>query len=126
LFRYPVFDPPDELEPQAFRCEYPAYPEVDGWVACNTNDDRQCWLKNERTGQRFDIDTDYELAGPKGIVRDYYLELSSFTRNPDGWGDVPVQLFNNSFPGPRLQVGQIDNMLMNHSDETTRLVGATS
>lgn len=101
--RYPIFDPPDDLEDTPFQCVYPDYPEKDGWVMCNTNADRGCWLKNHKTGQRFDINTDYENNGPKGVIREYYLELTESTRNPDGFGDVPVQLFNNSFPGPRLQ-----------------------
>lgn len=107
--KYPIFNPPDDLEDLPFRCEYPDYAEKDGWVSCNTNVDRQCWLKNTKTGQRFDIHTDYESNGPKGIVRHYYLELAESTRNPDGFVDpdgpvdLPVQLFNNSFPGPRLQ-----------------------
>lgn len=101
--KYPIFDPPDDLEDLPFRCEYPDYPEEDGWVSCNTATNRQCWLKNTKTGQQFDITTNYEKNGPKGIVRNYYLELANFTRNPDGFGDIYVQLFNNSFPGPRLQ-----------------------
>jgi hypothetical protein len=101
--KYPIFNPPDDLEDTPFRCEYPDYPEKDGWVSCNTKTDRQCWLRNTRTGERFDINTDYESTGPKGIVRQYYLELADSKRNPDGFGSLPVQLFNDSFPGPRLQ-----------------------
>lgn len=101
--KYPVFDPPGELEPLPFRCEYPEYPASAGWVSCNSNLDRGCWLKNVKTGQKFDIHTDYETTGLRGIVRDYYLEVTESIRNPDGFGDVPVQLFNGSFPGPRIQ-----------------------
>lgn len=101
--KYPIFNPPDDLEDIPFRCEYPDYPEKDGWVMCNTNLDRQCWLKNTKTGQQFNISTDYEKEGPKGIDRHYYLELGESIRDPDTHGNIPVQLFNNSFPGPRLQ-----------------------
>ena len=101
--KYPIIVPPDDLEPTPFQCEYPQHPESDGWVACNTNLDRQCWLKNTKTGKRYDINIDYENDGPTGIVREYYVELSNYTRNADGFGDVYVQLFNNSLPGPRIQ-----------------------
>ncbi|KIW94119.1 uncharacterized protein Z519_05435 [Cladophialophora bantiana CBS 173.52] len=101
--RYPIFNPPDDLEDVPFRCEYPDYPEHDGWVSCNTKVDRQCWLKNTKTGERFDIATDYENKGPKGIVRHYYLELEESDLNPDGFANLSVQLFNKSLPGPRIQ-----------------------
>ncbi|OQV04908.1 hypothetical protein CLAIMM_09722 [Cladophialophora immunda] len=101
--KYPIFNPPDDLEDIPFRCEYPDYPEKEGWISCNTKTDRHCWLRNVKTGQRYDIHTDYENDGPKGIVRHYYLELEESTRNPDGFASLPVQLFNNSFPGPRIQ-----------------------
>ena len=91
--KYPVFNPPDDLEDTPFRCEYPDYPEKDGWISCNTNRDRGYWLKNTKTGQRFDIKTDYEISGPKGIAREYYLELSESTLTPDGNVTLPVQLF---------------------------------
>lgn len=103
---YPIFHPPDDLDDVAdpdFRCEYPAHPAKDGWYFCNTESDRKCWLKNNKTGKTYDINTDYEIAAPAGRVREYYLELSESVLNPDGAGNVPVQLFNGSFPGPRLQ-----------------------
>ncbi|PPJ50257.1 hypothetical protein CBER1_04898 [Cercospora berteroae] len=103
---FPIYNPPDDLDDVAdptFICKYPDYRKEDGWVSCNTNGNRTCWLKNTKTGQTYDIGTNYEIDGPKGVVREYYLELSESTRNPDGAGDVYVQLFNGSFPGPRLQ-----------------------
>lgn len=101
--KYPIFDPPDD-DVRLFQCEYPDYPEEDGWISCNTNADRGCWLKNTKTGERFDIETDYEKNPPKGITRNYYLELSPSTRDADdSKNNIYVQLFNNSFPGPRLQ-----------------------
>ncbi|KAM3416999.1 hypothetical protein BST61_g8582 [Cercospora zeina] len=103
---YPIYNPPDDLDDVAdptFICKYPDYRAEDGWVSCNTNGNRACWIRNTKTGQTYDIDTNYEIDGPKGIVREYYLEVSESTRNPDGAGDVYVQLFNGSFPGPRLQ-----------------------
>ncbi|OAL29975.1 hypothetical protein AYO22_01881 [Fonsecaea multimorphosa] len=120
--KYPIFNPPDELEDEPFRCEYPDYPEKDGWRACNTKTDRQCWLQNIKTGQKFDIHTDYENNGPKGIVRHYYLELAESTRNPDGFGNLPVQLFNDSFPGPRIQACWGDQV---HITINNTLVGKT-
>ncbi|OAG43152.1 hypothetical protein AYO21_02438 [Fonsecaea monophora] len=101
--KYPIFNPPDDLEDSPFRCEYPEYPEKEGWRACNTKTDRTCWLENVKTRQRYDIHTDYENDGPKGIVRHYYLELEESTCDPDGFGRLPVQLFNKTLPGPRIQ-----------------------
>lgn len=100
---YPIIIPPDDLEPNPFQCEYPSYSEDDGWVACNNNTNRDCWFKNTKTGQRFDINTDYESNGPKGITRRYFIELTDSSLNTDGNGTVPVQLFNGSLPGPRIQ-----------------------
>ena len=100
---YPIIIPPDDLEPNPFQCEYPDYSEKDGWVACNNNTNRDCWIENTKTGQRYDITIDYENDGPRGIIRSYYLELTDSLLNADGYGDVVVQLFNGSLPGPRIQ-----------------------
>ncbi|KAJ9638488.1 hypothetical protein H2204_004258 [Knufia peltigerae] len=117
--KHPIFHPPDDLEGAPFRCDYPDYPESQGWVACNTRNDRQCWIKNTKTGQRFDIHTDYENNGPKGIERHYYLELEETLSDPDGFGSLPAQLFNGSFPGPRLQACWGDKLIITVKNKLT-------
>lgn len=100
---YPIIVPPDDLEPVPFQCEYPDYPESDGWVACNDNAHRDCWLNNTKTGQQYNISIDYEVDGPRGIIRNYFINLTDDIISPDGYPKVPVQLFNGTLPGPRIQ-----------------------
>lgn len=100
---YVVWYPPDDLEDPAFKCEYPDFKIADGWVACNDNHNRQCWLNNTKTGQQYNITTHYEDDGPKGRVRQYELVVEEACLNPDGYGDIAAQAFNGQFPGPRIQ-----------------------
>ena len=110
----PVFKPPTGRRKgygADLKCEYPKLgPD---WKPCSTSTNRGCWLNNPRTGQQYNITTDYEKIMPPGIVRDYTLVLSNQTINADG---IPFSLgkvfshnfpngtdFDGEFPGPWLQ-----------------------
>ncbi|OCL10471.1 laccase-like multicopper oxidase [Glonium stellatum] len=96
---YPIFIPPDDAEGGLFSCEYPS---MVGWKSCNTKTNRSCWLSGPNN-ETYDIYTDYETKGPKGVIREYYLEVQETMLNPDGikvpWGLT----FNGTYPGPRLR-----------------------
>lgn len=94
-----------------FVCEYP---RMTGFQNCSTPEDRSCWLKNEQTGQRFDINTNYELADddhtPIGIHRTYYLNMTDNVLNVDGMDFNEAKLFNSTYPGPWIQACWGDNV----------------
>jgi hypothetical protein len=87
-----------------FICEYP---KMVGFKSCSTPDDRSCWLKNDQTGQRYDINTNYELPDddhtPIGIHRTYYLNVTDNWLNTDGMNFTEAKLFNSTYPGPWIQ-----------------------
>jgi hypothetical protein len=74
----------------------------EGWTNCSTPD-RSCWLVNKNTGQRFDINTDYENEFPTGIRREYWLEVTKSNITADGYTFTGATVFNNSYPGPWIQ-----------------------
>jgi len=111
----PSFKPPTgrrKGHPGAeLRCEYPTLgPD---WIPCSTASDRECWLKNTKTREQYNITTDYEKIAPPGVVRNYTLVLSNKTINLDGI-DFPYgklfsfnfpegQEYDGDFPGPLIQ-----------------------
>lgn len=68
------------------------------WIPCSSAADRTCWLKNTKTGQQFNITTDYETAMPPGIVRNYNLVLTNQTINADGMPFRDGKVFSYEFP----------------------------
>ena len=96
----PSFRPPSGGRDSDFECDYSNMP---GWTSCSTSENRSCWLKNEKTGEVFDINTDYENNAPIGITRTYYLNITDQSINADGVQDPFVKLFNNSYPGPWIE-----------------------
>ena len=88
--------PPNDRPDQAITCDYSAMGSE--WKACNTPEDRSCWLKGP--GDPYDINTNYEIYAPNGTIRKYVLDLNEMAVAPDG---VPMRygkVFNNSLPGP--------------------------
>ncbi|CAI6334433.1 unnamed protein product [Periconia digitata] len=81
-----------------FTCHLP-----DGFEWCNTEDNRACWMRNNATGQVFDINTDYEDFAPEGIERPYWLEITEGDISPDGMERKAAQLINGTYPGPTLE-----------------------
>ena len=65
-----------------FTCSYPSL-QAQGWLFCNDETQRSCWLTNPQETQplwsQYDINTDYEKIVPKGIEREV-CENSSLLR----------------------------------------------
>lgn len=49
------------------------------------------------------IHTDYEKKWPKGIKREYWLNLTAQTISPDGFLKTEGKVLNNSYPGPLIE-----------------------
>ena len=96
----PSFSPPSGGKGSEFQCDYPKMP---GFRNCSTSEDRGCWLKNDETGEEYNIHTDYENHAPIGITRTYYLNITDESINTDGVESPFVKLFNNSYPGPWIE-----------------------
>jgi hypothetical protein len=73
------------------------------WSSCSTPNDRGCWLENRKSGERFDIHTDYENLSPNGTLRQYTLVIEDGSYNADGLNFDEAKLANGSYPGPWLQ-----------------------
>jgi len=99
--RGPIFTPPGHGYQSKFVCDYSNMGS--GWRPCSTPDDRSCWLKNDNTGEKFDINTDYEAKAPQGIVREYFLSVTDGSINADGLNFPEAKMFNATYPGPWLQ-----------------------
>lgn len=95
-FRPPAGDPKDT----DFECDYRAMPD---WVSCSTADDRECWLRNSKTGERLDIHTNYEKIAPIGVVRNYTLYVTDDSIDADGQIFEDGKVFNSTYPGPWIQ-----------------------
>ncbi|KAK0752999.1 multicopper oxidase-domain-containing protein [Schizothecium vesticola] len=99
------FRPPghrqDNGDGSEFKCDYSAM-EAAGWTNCSTPD-RSCWLVNKNTGERFDINTDYENKYPTGVRREYWLEVTKSNITADGFTFAGATVFNGSYPGPWIQ-----------------------
>lgn len=51
-----VFFAPQNATKSTFTCQYPTL--GNDWQSCNSASDRSCWLKNTKTGDKYDIRTD--------------------------------------------------------------------
>ena len=96
----PEFDPPGAPHDPNFKCEYP---HMEGWEDCSTSNDRRCWLRNRKTGEQFDITTDYENKWPTGIERHYKIDINDSWWAADGKNFSDAKLFNHTYPGPWIQ-----------------------
>jgi hypothetical protein len=77
-----------------------------GYAACSTPEDRSCWLINNETGDRYDINTDYETRYPTGVTREYWLEVDKWNLTAaeiDGYPFIGATVFNKTYPGPWIQ-----------------------
>lgn len=103
--RGPIFKPPGgQLRGPGsnFTCDYS---QMVGWSNCSSATNRQCWLKNDRTGAEYNINTNYEDTNqtPVGIHRTYYMNITDDWINADGQNFSLAKTFNNSYPGPWIQ-----------------------
>lgn len=103
----PNFKPPSgrlTWEGSDFECEYP---EMRGYRPCSSANDRTCWLYNNDTGHRYDIESNYEdpniTQTPIGKLREYTFVVEDGTWNADGFMAKDVKLVNGTYPGPWLQ-----------------------
>ena len=96
----PRFSPPSGRLGSEFKCDYS---KMIGWTECSNSTNRACWLKNEKTGEEFNISTDYENKAPIGITRTYYLNITDQSINTDGVLSPFVKIFNNTYPGPWIE-----------------------
>lgn len=97
--RSPIFYPPGgdgEL-----KCDYSAMGK--DWRLCSIAENRECWIRNIKTGEEFNIHTDYERFAPKGVLREYTLEVTDSWYAADGLNFTAAKLFNDVYPGPWLQ-----------------------
>ena len=118
----PVFNAPSSPLKDRFVCDYSAMdPE---WQPCSSELDRGCWLNNTKTGERYDINTNYEVKWPQGTTRRIKLDISEMTLNADG---VPVkgQVFNRKYPGPWVQACWGDDLEVTVTNSLPRYNGST-
>ncbi|KAL1630095.1 hypothetical protein SLS54_000955 [Diplodia seriata] len=80
---------------------------MDGWESCNSPDDRSCWLKDSKARQpyfsQYDIHTDYETIWPKGVTREYWINLKDQIIFPDGYSKPYGKIINDTYPGPLIE-----------------------
>lgn len=83
-----------------FKCDYR---KMVGWEKCSTPEDRSCWLVNKKTGERFDINSDYENYYPTGKTREYFITVDKSNITADGYTFYGATVFNETYPGPWIQ-----------------------
>ncbi|KAF2872605.1 multicopper oxidase-domain-containing protein [Massariosphaeria phaeospora] len=111
--QYPIFKPPGgQISPgpdAEFQCEYPS---LIGWSNCTTAENRTCWLRNDATGEEYNLWTNYEDTNqtPFGIHRNYTLDITDEWINADGMNFTEAKLFNASYPGPWIEGCWGDNI----------------
>ncbi|KAK8111318.1 uncharacterized protein PG998_007775 [Apiospora kogelbergensis] len=101
-----------DVQPKAtFECHYPEL-EASGWEFCNTETSRDCWIQDPKANQpnftRYDVRTDYEnpynRGTPKGITREYWLDVTENPElKPDGVAKTKGKYFNGTYPGPVIE-----------------------
>ena len=110
----PIFKPPTgrpvDLPGGDLVCNYTLMgPD---WVSCSTPENRGCWLRNTRTKEEFNINTDYEDKMPIGVDRYYTLNATDGWIFADGMNFTDAKFFRSSsdhdlletkYPGPWVQ-----------------------
>ncbi|KAI1878681.1 hypothetical protein JX265_002858 [Neoarthrinium moseri] len=104
--------------PQPFKCSYPTL-EKEGWEFCNTEDSRDCWIRDPKATNpifsQYDVLSDYENLDqvPPGITREYWLEVTTNeTVKPDGVQKILGNYFNGTYPGPTLEACWGDQLVI--------------
>lgn len=117
---YPIFVPPNAPDDDPdFKCRYP---ELTGYIPCHSPQDQSCWLRpiNPRSPLiGYNIHTNYENVYPKGITRQYTLDVTSMTLYPDGCKNDQCKVFNRTYPGPWIRAcwgDDIEVTVTNHLD----------
>lgn len=93
-----------ELASPGFTCSYPS---LKGWKSCNTATSRDCWIQDPARRQplfsQYDIHTDYESETPRGVTREYWLDVDNVELSPDGYAKPTAKAFNATYPGPTIE-----------------------
>ncbi|KAF8244371.1 hypothetical protein K440DRAFT_605113, partial [Wilcoxina mikolae CBS 423.85] len=76
---------------------------------CNTPHNRRCWINGPAVWDYYTIETDYELRWPRGVVREYWLNVTYTTIAPDGVERIG-QVVNGTYPGPLLEANWGDTL----------------
>ncbi|OXV10631.1 hypothetical protein Egran_01608 [Elaphomyces granulatus] len=86
----------------AFNC---TYPRMRGFENCHGPGNRGCWLRHQRTKKEYNIETDYDDVDkvPRGIVREYWLQIADMPISPDGVTMEHGKVFNRTYPGPWIE-----------------------
>lgn len=95
----PIFYPPGGNG--EFRCDYSAMGK--DWHLCSVAENRECWIRNIKTGEEYNIHTNYEKVAPVGGLREYTLDVTDSWYAADGLNFTAAKLFNDVYPGPWLQ-----------------------
>ncbi|KAK8193583.1 multicopper like protein [Phyllosticta capitalensis] len=87
-----------------------------GWKSCNSADDRSCWLRDSNSKQplfsQYDIHTDYENNWPKGVTREYWIEVKESILVNDGYSKPTGKTINGTYPGPLLEACWGDEIIV--------------
>ncbi|KAI8287256.1 Laccase [Colletotrichum sp. SAR11_57] len=107
----PIFRPPGS-NIDDFWCDYSK--TMPDFEPCATPEDQSCWLRNPKTGQEFNLTTDYEdiKQTPKGVTRVYYLNVTDGDVNANGLPFGDAKLFNGTFPGPLIEACWGDTVII--------------
>ncbi|KAF8244372.1 hypothetical protein K440DRAFT_558924 [Wilcoxina mikolae CBS 423.85] len=91
---------------------------------CNTPTDRRCWLYGPAGWDFFGIETDYEQRWPRGVLREYWLNVTYTTISPDGVERIG-QVVNGTYPGPLLEANWGDTLSELYTASGTAANGTT-
>ncbi|KAI1328021.1 multicopper oxidase [Xylariaceae sp. FL0255] len=88
-------------------CKYPEL-QARGWELCNSKTSRGCWLRDPQADYpaltQYDIHTNYEIRTPKGVTREYWINIGTNPEvSPDGFPKTEGQYINGTYPGPLLE-----------------------
>ncbi|KAI1337620.1 Cupredoxin [Xylariaceae sp. FL0016] len=102
-----VPQPTSNVYAPSITCSYPEL-EAQGWELCNTETSRDCWIRDPSLSQpafsQYDVRTDYEYKHPKGITREYWIEVGENDQvPPDGVQKTLGKYFNGTYPGPIIE-----------------------
>ena len=123
----PVFRAPSSSRGSDFQCNYTLF-DNGNWVNCSYPDNRGCWLRNRGDPKLvFNISSNYEdpKKVPKGILREYVLDISKKELNQDGVIMQDGVVFNQSYPGPWIQACWGDTVRVKVINGLTKYNGST-
>ncbi|KAL4918819.1 multicopper oxidase [Aspergillus aurantiobrunneus] len=98
----PPFVPPGVDPDNRIKCHYDMGEQ---WVHPDSPNERKVWLRNTVTKDEYNISTNYETTWPKGQLRKHEIVVNNDTKaNWDGVDFHGAKMFNNTFPGPWIQI----------------------